>query len=339
MSFSTLSILQWFLIIWLLTILMKCIFEIFDKEPPSGLFFGLFLIVVGCFWFLNLKNSTLLQTWISGFFVSGLFGIILISSGIRILLRPPLRSWIAGSVILIMAITLTSYGPSRKNSPSFLDFLNNISLHHFWSQEWIQDKLLDNNQTKNDQFFGKLMDENLTLSLSKTNVWIKNETLNQQFSIRGETVVKPDGELSYKIDTQPGEDVDISINPTVKNLTLRLEVGNLSGEIKNKMNQVDYHVDTGNVNFTAQNHINKMNINTNMGNVFLSIYEPVDDLLVNTNIGNIEIHAKKGILILIEAIDTKVGNKVIKNETNDSKGICRIKVKTDIGNITIINDL
>lgn len=339
MNFSTISILQWFFVIWLLTILMKCIFEIFNKEPPSGLFFGLFLIVVGCFWFLNLKNSMLLQTWISGFLVSGLFGIILISSGIRILLKPPLRSWIAGIVILIMVITLGSIGPSRKNAPSFLDFLDNISLPNFWNQGWIQDKLLDENQKKEYQYFGKLVDENLTLSFSKTNVRLKNETLKQQFSVQGASSVKLNGEYSYQIETQPDEDIALSVNPTVKNLTLSIGAGNLSGEFKNKMKQVDCRVDTGNVSFSIQNTISKMFINNTMGNVFLSMNEPIEYLSINANIGNIEIHAKKGILILIEAIDSKVGNKIINNDSNDSKGVCHLKVKTDIGNITIINDL
>jgi hypothetical protein len=318
---------------------MKCIFEIFDKEAPSGLFFGLLLIVIGCFWFLNLKNSVMVASWVSGFFVSGLVGIILISGGIRILLKPPLRSWVAGAVIIILVISLITYGPSHKNTASYFDFLDNITIHNFWNQGWLHDSSFDNNNADKFQYFGQLSDKNLTLLFKKANVTIRNEEIDKQFGVKGALSVKSVGTLDYEVESQPNDDLDLVINPKLQDLFLVLNVGNLSGTIKEKMNQVVLRTDTGNVRLTCNNAIGKMTINTNMGNVHLNIYEPVDNIVIESNIGNIEIHAKKGIFIDILSLDSKVGNTTVPNSKDDSKGICRLKAKLDIGNITIVNDL
>jgi hypothetical protein len=338
MNFSTISILQWFLVVWMLTIFMKCVFEVFAKEPPSGLFFGLLLIVVGCFWFLNLKNSLLLNSWISGFYVSGIIGIILISGGIRILLKPPLRSWVAGAVILVFVVSMFC-SPSRKNTPSFFDFLDHLSINHVWNQEWLRDPMIDNGGSRESQYFGKTSEEKLTLSFKKANVSLRNAEMDQQFGIKGVLEVKPTGNSTYEIEGANNTESEIAVNPNLKELMLSLNVGNIYGILHNQMENIDCSTDTGNVDLLIKDHISKVALRTNIGNAILHIDEPCDQISIESTIGNIEVHMKKGILIIIDSADTRVGKTILPNDKDDKKGVCRIKAKTDIGNITILNDL
>jgi len=137
----SISIIQCVLLVWLLTILIKSFYEIFDKEPPSGLFFGLLFILVGSYWFFSLRNSVNLKPWLGSFYVGGLAGIILISGGIRILLKPRIRCWVSAIVILILVCGLFLMGPSKKGSNPFFDSFD--SNFHWNNGKWFPDSILD----------------------------------------------------------------------------------------------------------------------------------------------------------------------------------------------------
>jgi len=139
MHISLMTALQILLLIWLLSILITSIFEILKREPPSTLFLGLCLIVLGTLWVLSLKLSFNLKPWLGSFYVSGFFGILLITGGIKILLKPPLRSWITGILIFVLVFLLFAYGPSKKNNSSFVDFLDQITSRKLWNSDWLQD--------------------------------------------------------------------------------------------------------------------------------------------------------------------------------------------------------
>jgi hypothetical protein len=137
------TVIQIILIVWLLSIFVSSIYEIFHKDPPSGLFLGLCFIIFGILWVVNLKIKIDLKPWIGSFYVSGLIGILFIISGTQILLKPPWRSWIVGTLIIILTFFLFAYGPTRKKSLSVLDFLDQITTKKLWNNGWFKDIKLD----------------------------------------------------------------------------------------------------------------------------------------------------------------------------------------------------
>ena len=139
MDITIISVIQCILLLWIFSIFITSIFEIFHREPPSYLFFGLCLILFGIFWIVNLKIKINLKPWIGSFFVSGLVGILLIINGIRILLKPPLRSWISCSLIILLVFLLFAFGPMGKKRTTILDFLDQIMTKKLWNHGWFKD--------------------------------------------------------------------------------------------------------------------------------------------------------------------------------------------------------
>lgn len=336
---TNMAIVQWFLIIWLLTILAKCIFEIFDKEPPSGLFFGLILIVVGFFWFLNLKNSVFIKSWISGFYISSLIGIILISGGIRILLKAPIRSYIAALIIISFSLSMYYYGPTQRNKPSFFDFLNQSKPGHFWNENWFHDSSFDSINSKDFQFYGEPTEKELSLEIKKGNVNFSTREMNYLFSAKGVSKVEQNKKDYYQIESAPNEDVDIVVNENMVDLEIELISGNLNGILNQQMNKMMLKTDTGNIKIILKKTSNDLSLLSRLGNISLFLHEPVDAIDINTMIGNIEIHIKKGMAVDIRKIESGTGKINIPAEINQSVGKAQMKVKTDIGNISIIDDL
>jgi hypothetical protein len=336
---TNIAILQWFLIIWLLTILAKSIFEIFDKEPPSGLFFGLILIVVGCFWFLNLKNSVLLNSWISGFYVSGLIGIILISGGIRILLKTPLRAYVAVLVIFGLSVSLFIYGPTQKNNPSFFDFLNQTKPGHFWNKQWLQDSSLNTTFSDEYQFFGTPKKRDLSLVINKVNLLLSTSNIDYQFGLKGAFEIDQRKFNSIQIESKSNQDLELVVNPDLKELEIELTTGNISGSTKNSWDKLKLHSETGNINLTMNLYSKVLYISSQLGNVSLYLYDLVEEISIDSNIGNIEIHVKKGTMLNIEKTESRMGKIIIPSEIGSLNGKSKLRLTTDIGNISIFNDL
>lgn len=219
------SIIQWVLIIWLLTIFVKSIYEIIDKEPPSGLFIGLFFILLGLYWFFSLRSSINLKPWLGSFYIGGLAGIILISGGIRILLKPHLRSWISASVILILVITLFLFGPSKKGNNNFFDFIENFSTNFHWDNgNWLPDSTFTPKNITEFQYFGNMENNNVSLKfsnikLSKSNIRISSQEIKNIFSIKGVDNVKLNGFSDYDIETEINTDIEVILN---KNLMISI---------------------------------------------------------------------------------------------------------------------
>lgn len=334
------SIIQWFLIIWLLTIFLKSIYEIIDKEPPSGLFIGLFFILLGLYWFFSLRNSINLKPWIGSFYVGGLVGVILISGGIRILLKPPFRSWVSASIILVLVISLFLYGPSKNGSNNFFDFIG--SNVHWDSGKWLPDSSLAPKKSTEFQYFGTREYNNVSLNFTnnkfaKSNIHFSSKETNNIFGIKGATNVKLNRFSDYDIESIA--DSEVILNQNLRDIQVETNIGNFSGEIKNNLEIFEAHTDTGFLAFTFFGEAKEIRMETNIGNQVVNLYKPVNRLILKSNVGNIEIHIAKGIRVDMNDCKTNIGKISVSENGDGSNGIIDLELKTDIGNITVIADL
>jgi hypothetical protein len=257
-------------------------------------------------------------------------------------LKPPIRSWVSASVILLLLVSLFFYGPSKKGTNNFFDFID--ANFHWGNGKWLPDSSLVPKGFTDYQYYGTAEHSNVSLkflnsNLSKSNIHITSKAINTIFGIKGVSSVKLNSFSDYDVETMPNTDTEVILNQNIRDINLETNIGSFSGEIKNELESFEAHSETGILAFSFFKSAKEIQMDTNIGNIVVNLYKPAELLVLNSNVGNIEIHVAKGLRVDMTISKTNIGKITNSNTGDGSQGTIQLEAKTDIGNIIVVADL
>lgn len=328
---SWIQLVQWLLLIWLVSVFLRSLLEIFKLDGLDHIVTGLLFVLIGLAWIATLQWHWKIQQIFYPNFSQSSIGLLLTAYGIRMIWKKPIGSAIACIVILLVSGFLYYHAPDNVNSqPSLLNrYIPFLSSY-----------VIPENEKKIDQprSFGLEEDEKLEIHSQIGNLFFSSGSLKELFSVKTGSVEEDSKRKIYQIDSSE-EKVSLQIRNRLKELIIKKDVGNIQGTLDGKFGSVSVDSDAGNVQLDLKDSIESFSCRLNMGNLDLNLYDRIPTVNVKVDVGNITIHIAKGLRIETDSVKTSIGQVKILQNGDGSVGSIELKAECNIGNITIIADL
>lgn len=337
------QIIQWVLLIWIVSLFLRSLLEIFKLDTHDNILSGFLFILAGFIWIASLVWKFDVNKLFFPYFIQSVIGLLLAVYGIRMIWKKPVGSTIVCVVIALVFGFLYYKGPTLANNENrflsrFFPFLSSTALWHEKSDEKPNPVQNSERETDKNLNFGKSSDEYLDLISNLNNLTLKTEPIEGLFSVQPGTTVEDRSNHQYKINHQQGKTA-LTIRNQLKLLRVFKDIGNIEGELDGSFNMVVFESDAGNMKFDLKGNMNTFQSTQKMGNLDLNLYSAVPSIKIKVDVGNITIHVAKGIRINSDSVKTNIGQLKIEQTEDDSKGSIYLEVETNIGNITVMADL
>ena len=324
---------QWFLLIWLVSLFIRSVLEIFNLDRLDHMVTGIIFVLVGLAWIAALQWKFNINNLFFPYFVQSAIGLITASYGIKMIWKKPVGSAIACVVIALVSGFLYYQAPTiSKNDSSLMS-----QYFPFLSSRVISSPLADK-PTSGLTFFGDETNEKLSLNSTIGNLFFSSSELISLFTVDSGTKVEIQSENTYKI-ANTEEKTSIQIRNKLKELKITKDVGNIQGKLDGTYEAIILDSDAGNISLDLKGKIDSISCRLNMGNLDLSLYSLIPSVKVKLDVGNITIHIAKGLQVETDSIKTNVGQIKIEQNGDGSLGTIELEAETNLGNITIIADL
>jgi len=325
------QLVQWLLLIWLVSVFLRSLLEIFKLDRLDHIVTGLLFVLIGLAWIATLQWHWKIQQIFNPYFVQSSIGLLLTAYGIRMIWKKPIGSAIACIVILLVSGFLYYHTPDNANSqPSLLNrYIPFLSSYVIPENE----KIIDQPRS-----FGMEEDEKLEIHSQIGNLFFSSSSLKELFSVITGSVEEDSKQKIYQIGSSE-EKTSLQIRNRLEELIIKKDVGNIQGTLDGKFGSVSVDSDAGNVQLDLKDSIGSFSCRLNMGNLDLNLYTRVPTVNAKVDVGNITIHIAKGLRIETDSVKTSIGQVKILQNGDGSVGSIELKAECNIGNITIIADL
>ncbi|MDD4663110.1 MAG: hypothetical protein PHD83_00410 [Caldisericia bacterium] len=324
---------QWFLLIWLVSLFIRSVLEIFNLDNLDHMVTGIIFVLIGLAWIASLQWKFNISTIFFPYFIQSAIGLILASYGIKMIWKKPIGSVVACVVMALVFGFLYYRAPViAKNDSSFVS-----QYFPFLSSQVISPPFSDN-QTSVRTSFGKETDETLFLISTLGNLVFSSSENKSLFTVDTGTIVEEQSGNIYKI-ANAEEKTSIRIRNWIKEFKISKDVGNIRGTLDGTYEIINLNSDAGNIHLDLKGKIESFICNVNMGNLDLNLYSLISSMKIKLDVGNITIHIPKGMQVETDSIKTNVGKIKIEQNGDGSLGSIKLEAETNLGNITIIADL
>lgn len=325
------QLVQWLLLIWLVSVFLRSLLEIFKLDGLDHIVTGLLFVLIGLAWIATIQWHWKIQQIFFPYFTQSSIGLLLTAYGIRMIWKKPIGSTITCVVILLVFGFLYYHAPANVNSqPSLLNrYIPFLSSH-----------VVPENEKSIDQprSFGLEEDEKLEIHSPIGNLFFSSGSLEELFIVKTGSVEEDSKQKIYQISSSE-EKASLQIRDRLKELIIKKEVGNIQGSLDGKFGSVSLDSDAGNIQLDLKDSIESFSCRLNMGNLDLNLYDRIPSVNVKVDVGNITIHIAKGLRIETDSVKTNIGQVKIQQNGDGSVGSIELKAECNIGNITIIADL
>ncbi len=327
------QVVQWFLLIWLVSLFIRSVLEIFNLDNLDHLVTGIIFILIGLAWIASLQWKFNISSIFFPYFIQSAIGLILTSYGIKMIWKKPIGSVVTCVVMALVFGFLYDQAPVMvKNDASIVQYFP------FLSSQVIISPLDDHQTSSARTSFGEETDDTLSLTSTLGNLVFSSSELKSLFTVDSGTKVEEQSENTYKISNSQ-EKTSIQIRNRIKELKINKDVGNIRGTLDGTYEMINLDSDAGNIHLDLKGKIESFICNVNMGNIDLNLYSLVSSMKIKLDVGNITIHIPKGIQAEVDSIKTKAGQIKIEQNGDGSLGTIKLEAETNLGNITIIADL
>lgn len=337
------QIIQWILLIWIVSVFLHSILDIFKLDKHDNIITGFLFISAGFIWIASLVWRFDVNRLFFPYFPQSVIGLLLAVYGIKMIWKKPVGSIIACVVIVMVLGILYVKAPSLEiNESRFLSryfpFLSSTAIWNKQSNDMPAESKQTEKETNRDLLYGKASDEYLDLISDLNNLTLKTDQIDGLFVVQPGSSVEDRGNHQYKINHQQGK-TSLTIRNQLKLLRIFKDIGNTEGVLDGSFNMVVFESDAGNIKLDLKGSINSFQSNLDMGNLDLNLYTAIPSIKIKVEVGNITIHVAKGIRINSDSVKTNIGQLKIEQSEDDSKGTINLEAETNIGNITVIADL
>lgn len=327
------QLVQWLLLLWLVSLFLRSILEIFKLDGLDHIVTGLLFVLIGFAWIATMYWKFDIQRIFFPYFIQSSIGLLFATYGIRMIWKKPIGSAVTCVVILLVSGFFYYNAPSMKEDQS-----NFVSRYFPFLSSGIIQKTEENTGNTATFGFGLPSDEKLEIHSNIGNLFFNTESLPVLFKVKPGTVVESLQENRYQIGNTE-EKTSIQIHNQLEELLIKKDVGNIQGTVAGTFENIILDSDAGNIHLDLSGKIESLSCHLNMGNLEMRIFSMIPTVTAKVDVGNITIHIAKGLRVETDSIKTNVGQIKIEQNGDGSIGTINLKAETNIGNIVIIADL